>query len=849
MNNQFIELVRELNRTRAVLVGQALERKNTIVSLREEAQLAQSFFQSIGYPGLREDNGFEKCAKELEKIEDKILDTEAIDGFLEEVMRGGSPSNNTSNDVDLLDKIMKNQELKAYHYDAALTMIAWVDYRADVASDEEEMLAYLAEANSLLQNMLGEQGKEDEKRLVQDQCDSTTTKLRISLQYKDMEHYVKKLLYMKMAPAGYYVASDGIKDHIQPYLRSKIKECKTVLSPEAIQEFMDTESTKWFQENRALCDKAKTDGYRDSAKRRYEKLAADRAKEIKSIPPEAAKKYTDLALYQKRVKREYLDWDLYKDLIAEAAEKCTYQIEDKAQILFARADEKLKKDIAAEVALMREREHEAKEEAKNREKELKKEAAREKKQEKKEERREEGIRGFLRRGLFWYIGITFGLWLVLTGISKLTPDKGPDRERVSEEVWWEYLEKTLGEDIAEVSPTATPADKFEYEVLSRPHLNMIEGKTSCTYSYTGVVIKRYLGTDTKVEIPAVIEGVNVCEIGAGAFADNIYLEEVIIPDTVNTIRADAFARCAKLKTLVCSDNIAIIEKYAFGGCSALTSFVAEGGTLSMKYIGECAFEGCSNLQNVKMNINCDADIELKLERGAFAECTSLQEISIQGASLKNIIVREEAFTGCRALKRVDFWDKITSLGARAFGWCESLESASLPALAEQMIPGEVFKNCLGLTSFHVTANLKGIDKGAFADCTNLQTVTFEQLPAGELGAGYGMLDYAFVNTAISEIEIPGNYDYLGVGVFENCGNLSKVVWHGNNKNTLSQQMSDWVFGGCTSLTAVYLPRTMDWISQNWDFSLMPNVTIYAYEGSRGHEYAVNMGVNWQNWTE
>ena len=62
------------------------------------------------------------------------------------------------------------------------------------------------------------------------------------------------------------------------------------------------------------------------------------------------------------------------------------------------------------------------------------------------------------------------------------------------------------------------------------------------FRINGSELIKYSGRDSVVEIP---QGVEV--IGEGAFKGNMYLEEVIIPDSVTRIMREAFKNCKKLK--------------------------------------------------------------------------------------------------------------------------------------------------------------------------------------------------------------------------------------------------------------------------------------------------------------
>ena len=132
-----------------------------------------------------------------------------------------------------------------------------------------------------------------------------------------------------------------------------------------------------------------------------------------------------------------------------------------------------------------------------------------------------------------------------------------------------------------------------------------------------------------------------------------------------------------------------------------------------------------------------------------------------------------AFQGCSQLQSVTFQkgSLITTLsgGYISKGYGTSIENAS------NMIFG-VFAKCSTLSSIEIPANVETIDACVFQDCINLSVVTFEQgSKLKEFGDGYAKTGYrpfvtgAFANcTALKSIQIPANVEKIGVGTFKNC---------------------------------------------------------------------------------
>lgn len=85
-----------------------------------------------------------------------------------------------------------------------------------------------------------------------------------------------------------------------------------------------------------------------------------------------------------------------------------------------------------------------------------------------------------------------------------------------------------------------------------------------------VTVVKYIGSDKKVIIPDSIDGGTVKTIGKDAFAGNQIVEEVILPESVETLRGKAFCFSKSIKTIHLSNNISRIVRDTFEGCSNLS---------------------------------------------------------------------------------------------------------------------------------------------------------------------------------------------------------------------------------------------------------------------------------------
>ena len=210
---------------------------------------------------------------------------------------------------------------------------------------------------------------------------------------------------------------------------------------------------------------------------------------------------------------------------------------------------------------------------------------------------------------------------------------------------------TIESDTSVVSADETfKSGDYEYSLLNG-------GTVNITY---------YIGSDSDVTIPAMIDGKKVTSIGEYAFKGCTSLTSVNIPNSVTSI-----------------------GEYAFKGCTSLTTINIPDGVTS---IGYCTFFGCSSLSSINI-----PDGVTRIGNKAFEDCSSLTSINIPDG-ITNIGVR--AFSGCTSLTSINIPDGVTSIGVAAFNACLSLTSINIPD---------------GVTS---------IGTDAFFDCSKLSDVFY-----------------------------------------------------------------------------------------------------------------------------
>lgn len=186
------------------------------------------------------------------------------------------------------------------------------------------------------------------------------------------------------------------------------------------------------------------------------------------------------------------------------------------------------------------------------------------------------------------------------------------------------------------------------------------------------VIKAYLGNDTNLVLPDVVNGIVPKELGGNLFK-NSNIESIVLPDTVTTIGDNAFYN-SNLKSIT-AKGVQNLNKGSFYGCEQLNDIDFP----DLRYIGAEALYGCKMLTQ-DLELPLVNNVAEKGFAGTYFKTISLPECTKVGAS---------AFEGCSAQEIV--LKKASSVGANTFTNCSSLETIYIPQATS-------FGGCDGCTS-------------------------------------------------------------------------------------------------------------------------------------------------------
>ena len=145
---------------------------------------------------------------------------------------------------------------------------------------------------------------------------------------------------------------------------------------------------------------------------------------------------------------------------------------------------------------------------------------------------------------------------------------------------------------------------------------------------------------------------------------------VVIPDGYS-VDPEVFKNNKNITSVTFGKNPIIVGNEAFKGCYNLKKVVFNGPVC----VYSNAFEGCTKLKTVEFkNGVYDA-----IGSSAFANCESLEKVTINQTVAKKFIINGSAFAHCYALKSINIPSKCTDIYGCAFLNCFSLEKITIPS--------------------------------------------------------------------------------------------------------------------------------------------------------------------------
>ena len=390
--------------------------------------------------------------------------------------------------------------------------------------------------------------------------------------------------------------------------------------------------------------------------------------------------------------------------------------------------------------------------------------------------------------------------------------------------------------------TATPKNSYQCIITG------IEGEVD------GEIV-----TMTNVEIPEMIDimidgkinSYSVVAIADRAFANRTDIKTVKIPESVEKIGNNVFEGCTKITEVTFTSPDVTIGKNIFMGVRTIATITGPSGVvakldksilntinLTTGDITDAAFSGAKNLKAVYIS----AAIE-NIAEDAFTYCPNLSTIVVDSENLvytsgdkANCIVHvvnnyeiedtvgseipdgdnnwgivETLIVGC---KNTVIYDGIETIGAYAFDGCSGLTELLIPASVTTIREG-AFEGCTGLAKIEVDRNNKKYISSNNCLILDYYMELIQGCKNSKIGETIyvrgqekklkAISEYAFKGcTGLTSIYIPETVEKLIPGSFDGCTSLNTI-----EIRNLELTIDGDVFSNCTNIKNVVIP--MDWV--------------------------------------
>lgn len=336
-------------------------------------------------------------------------------------------------------------------------------------------------------------------------------------------------------------------------------------------------------------------------------------------------------------------------------------------------------------------------------------------------------------------------------------------------------------------------------------VTVAKASTTGSFQIVGDTLVAYSGGESNVVVP---DGVRV--IGEQAFKGNAGVISVTLPTGVEEINYRAFYGCSNLKSVNLPDSLKTIGEGAFQGCTSLASVNCDTVLpASVTSVGKNAFSNCKALAGDLVL----GDALTELGESAFYGCAELTSVTMSD-SFNGLNAAGGQFNGCTKLQRAVLSAALKELPARTFFACGLSELPDLKNVAS--IGQACFQRNNAMTAVTIPETVTYLAGNAFAYNTGLKEVTILGTP--EMGSGSFSKDTALEkftapkltyigvsafdgDTALTEFVVPDNLTFIGDKAFQNCKNLTKLIFPSTYKAptlTLGIQL----FLKCTKFTGI-----------------------------------------------
>lgn len=274
--------------------------------------------------------------------------------------------------------------------------------------------------------------------------------------------------------------------------------------------------------------------------------------------------------------------------------------------------------------------------------------------------------------------------------------------------------------------------------------------------------------ETKSKLYTVPDGIELIDKNAFSVSDeNDLLEEIVIPNTVKTIRNGAFSGRTKLKRVVLPQSITEIGSGLFANCKSMESIIIPA---SVEKIETSAFPRAGYrtskvafkeiIVEPENNMYCSVNgMLLSKDCSILYYVPNALDLSINAIPLEVKEIASNAVAYNQTHDSFVLPVGLTTIGENAFAHMEHLRVLDLPNTVKK-IGKYAFIECSNLDEVIWSSSLETIGESSFAKTALTQIV----LPESVKTIG----NEAFAETKAERVKMPKSVVELGWGVYSGC---------------------------------------------------------------------------------
>jgi len=343
----------------------------------------------------------------------------------------------------------------------------------------------------------------------------------------------------------------------------------------------------------------------------------------------------------------------------------------------------------------------------------------------------------------------------------------------------------------------------------------------------------------QISIPSNYNGLPVVAIASYGFRNYSMLEDIDIPQTVQSIGEAAFLECHKLKEIEIPQGVTEIEKSTFAMCEKLTSVALPNGITT---IGDHAFYCCG-----MTHLTLPNSVKT-IESGAFSMC-AIVTIYIGDYAIN---AQSDIFSDCYSIAYSEYenayyiGNAFNSFALLVKAKNTNITTCSIANDCKSIAKG-AFKDCTNLTTLSIPDTVEIIGDSAFEGCTNLSSVQYGSTMA-RLEQITGTDNDCLFNANIEcvenfeyEISSDGKY-YILSDVKQEYTTLKEYVIPSKYNKLPVKEIKAFAFVECQNLESLSIPQSIIKIGDS-AFRTCNNLKTVNYNGTKNDWENVEIGSN------